>query len=297
MSRRLGRLEADLSSLRKLVATKSDVSLLRDGIDLPLTQLSRTMRRYEKKEEHLRMSAEDKFSLVENRLEDLLREVAINAELIEEERRQRQRVISLPASIFQALKYAIGQRSQESSHHEYLYDSQTRALGSSVPLNLTAPPVPDNTTIKPGTPSFKTTSNSSDSLPDYSSPPRYPASVSRGSAVPTSSFQQPSLSSSPPTSSTLGWTEEGLAYWVFLPINIPKTVLRSAFSYANNQVGEAKSYTDLASNGVVAAAAAANNDRQNRIAGSTPSATKARFATLNGQDNTTPRTKTSSRRV
>ena len=77
LNRRIQRLESDLSTLRKLVATKSDVSLLREGIDLPLTQLSRSMRRYEKKEEHLRMSAEDKFVLVENRLEDLKDELDI----------------------------------------------------------------------------------------------------------------------------------------------------------------------------------------------------------------------------
>lgn len=71
LTRRLIRLESDLSTLRKLVATKSDVTLLRDGIDLPLSQLSRSMRRYERKEENLRLSAEDKFGLVESRLEDL----------------------------------------------------------------------------------------------------------------------------------------------------------------------------------------------------------------------------------
>lgn len=71
MNRRLSRLETEILTLRKLVAMKTDVTMLKDGIDVPLTQLSRTMRRYEKKEEHLRMSAEDKFDLVESRLEDL----------------------------------------------------------------------------------------------------------------------------------------------------------------------------------------------------------------------------------
>lgn len=71
ISRRMKRLEADLSQLRKLYATKADVRVLRDGIDVPLTQLSRAVKRYEKKEEHLRMSAEDKFGVVESRLEDL----------------------------------------------------------------------------------------------------------------------------------------------------------------------------------------------------------------------------------
>lgn len=228
MNRRLGRMEADLSSLRKLVAMKSDVSLLRDGIDAPLTQLSRTMRRYEKKEEHLRMSAEDKFGLVESRLEDLLREVAINAELIEEERRQRQRGVSLPFSIYQAIRYTLGQRTQESSHRELLYDAP-RTLPLAAPPNLT----PSTESAKtPTSLSSKQQSTSSDSLPGYSSPPRYPQ-------------QQPPIASSfvPPSVSSVrspSWTEEGLAYWMFLPINIPRSVIRGALSFANNRVNETK---------------------------------------------------------
>lgn len=71
LNRRVSGIESELSQLRRLVALKKDVSLLRDGIDVPLTQLSRNMRRFEKKEEHLRLSAEDKFNLMESRLEDL----------------------------------------------------------------------------------------------------------------------------------------------------------------------------------------------------------------------------------
>jgi hypothetical protein len=71
LNRRVAAVESGLHSMRRVVALKEDVSLLRDGIDMPLTQLSRSMRRYEKKEEHLRLSAEDKFSLMESRLEDL----------------------------------------------------------------------------------------------------------------------------------------------------------------------------------------------------------------------------------
>lgn len=272
---------------------KSDVSLLRDGIDLPLSQLSRTMRRYEKKEEHLRMSAEDKFGLVESRLEDLLREVAINAELIEEERRERQRVVSLPFSIFQALRYAIGQRSHESPHREYLYDAP-RNLPSTATLNLTAPPATESATTAaaPVAPTSagiaKPSSNmaqsmSSDSLPGYSSPPRYLTPPSRGSTKAAPSAPSPSSPASTPS-----WTEEGLAYWVFLPLNIPKTVLRSAMSLANSRVsdardaGYAQGYASIASNG---------EPRQAKIASGSSSA-KARYTSSNGQESATPRIKT-----
>ncbi|KAK0537230.1 hypothetical protein OC834_000892 [Tilletia horrida] len=118
LKRKTKRLESDLSTLRKLVATKTDVSILREGIDLPLSQLSRAVRRNEKKEEHLRLSAEDKFALVEARLDDLLREVAFNAELIEEERRERERLAQMPlVHVVQAVKLLVGSRAASSSSY------------------------------------------------------------------------------------------------------------------------------------------------------------------------------------
>ncbi len=104
MNQRLRRLEADLSSLRKLYATKNELRVLREHD----AQLGRAVRRSERKEEHLRLSAEEKFSIVEGRLEDLLREVAINAELIEDERREREQAASIRISLFEAVKYLLG---------------------------------------------------------------------------------------------------------------------------------------------------------------------------------------------
>lgn len=88
------------------------------------------------------MSAEDKFTLLEGRMEDLLRETAINAELIEEERRQRQRVVSLPMSIFQALRFVLGSRTPDTSRRELLAYNVQRSLAaaSNNPATLTNAP-------------------------------------------------------------------------------------------------------------------------------------------------------------
>lgn len=110
LSRRLQRVEADLSSLRKSTASHSDVRTLRNGIDVPLSSLSRSLRKQEKRSELHRSNSEDKFGLVESRLEDLLRECAINAELIEAERIERERSGSLARNVLEAFKFAIGQR-------------------------------------------------------------------------------------------------------------------------------------------------------------------------------------------
>ncbi|KAN0062629.1 hypothetical protein ACQY0O_005170 [Thecaphora frezii] len=136
LNKQVRRLEADLSSLRKMIATKNDIRILRD-VD---AQLGRAVRRSEKKEEHLRLSAEDKFHEVESRLEDLLREVAINAELIEEERRERERVTSLRISVVDAFKFLLGAgiifpRSGSGGAKHYLHDAP-RSLPSTASLGI-----------------------------------------------------------------------------------------------------------------------------------------------------------------
>ena len=276
LNRKLARMESDLSTLRKLVATKSDVSLLREGIDLPLTQLSRSMRRYEKKEEHLRMSAEDKFSLVESRLEDLLREVAINAELIEEERRERQRAASLPASIFQALRYALGQRSQEQS---YGYEGQ-RTLNGRSSLGITAGGQFSDPSSPGKIASLNSSISSTSSEPAFSSPPRY------GPLPPTNGTT--TISNKPSTQP--GWTEEGLAYWVFLPINIPRSVIRGAMSYAGGRVNNPMRDPNYAQN--IANAMTANANSNTTQNGTTHSNGHARITSSNANGKQATRNKT-----
>ena len=83
------------------------------------------------------MSAEEKFSIVESRLEDLLRETAINAELIEEERRERERAASLRISLFEAVKYLLGSglTVRRAGPKHYLHD-MPRSLPSAAALGI-----------------------------------------------------------------------------------------------------------------------------------------------------------------
>lgn len=181
-------------------------------------------------------------------LADAVRETAINAELIEEERRERQRAATLPASIFQALKFALGRRGNDYYGN---YD-QPRGLAGRSSLGIQAAPDGHNAAyISSANSSLSQASTSSaDSLPGYSSPPRYglpqqgDAGGVAGPVVPPhmqAQQHQMSLTKGSYGKSTLpGWTEEGLAYWVFLPINIPRSVMRSAMSYATGRYNTAR---------------------------------------------------------
>ncbi|SPO31062.1 related to TRX2 - thioredoxin II [Ustilago trichophora] len=251
MNQRLRRLEADLSSLRKLYATKSELRVLREYD----AQLGRAVRRSERKEEHLRLSAEEKFSIVEGRLEDLLREVAINAELIEEERRERERAASLRISLFEAVKYLLGSglTVRRASPKHYLHDMprslpSTAALGigatsPDTEVNFDTPmtgaplPSPGQAFSPTGPPRTiaGTASNTRDRSPPAPTGPTMFHPDSSTSAAPRAHHVNGGPGSAPRSRSHNAthhvsdpWWERGMAFYLFLPLNVSSAAIRFA---------------------------------------------------------------------
>lgn len=99
--KRVRSLESELDDLKALYATKADVKLLRDGVDVPLTALSKAVRRYERKEEYARLSNEDKFAVLMQRQEEMLAELDASAKEIDAMRLQQERM----GSGMRALRY------------------------------------------------------------------------------------------------------------------------------------------------------------------------------------------------
>lgn len=226
MKRRIARLEADISALRKTTVSRSDVRLLRDGIDVPLSQMSRSMRKYERKEENLRNLADDKFAIVEARLEDLLRECAINAELIEAERLERERSSSLGKNILEAFKYALGQQRNSTvslGHRAYLTDGRSPSSFA----GIAAPPGPDSPGSSGGSggmlsPEMLKRRSTSWSGKGPSAEPLSPPQP-RHRAV-----SQPIPPSPRHSTGPREWYEQGVLYWAFLPLNVSNSMLRFA---------------------------------------------------------------------
>ncbi|SNX87059.1 related to TRX2 - thioredoxin II [Melanopsichium pennsylvanicum] len=243
LNSRLRRIEADLSSLRKLYATKSELKVLKEYDQ----QLGRAVRRSERKEEHLRLSAEEKFSIVEGRLEDLLREVAINAELIEEERREREKAASLRISLFEAVKYLLGSglAVRRASPKHYLHD-MPRSLPSTAALGIsaTSPSSEDHFGLS--------ATNAPLASPDsqvFSSPR---AISSSAAAARTQSPPESTITEITSTQSSTNnprnrnekrihhhhhqqhhvvsepWWERGMAFYLFLPLNVSSAAIRFA---------------------------------------------------------------------
>ena len=124
LRKRVARLEADVSGLRRAFATKADVRLLRDGMDEPLTQLSKAVRRHERKEQILRLSAEERFALVDLKLDETLRALVANTELMESLRSNHDRRGLLP-SVLRLLGYTFG---SDAASRQSLLPSNDRKL-------------------------------------------------------------------------------------------------------------------------------------------------------------------------
>jgi len=115
LMRRVKELEEEVDDLRRAYATKDDVRQLRDGVDLPLTQLSKAVRRYERKEEYLRLSSEEKFNLLSERQEEMLHEIALSAQVIEQIRTEQEK----SGSVIRALRHIFsGSRAGSGEGHE-----------------------------------------------------------------------------------------------------------------------------------------------------------------------------------
>ncbi|EST08820.1 PITH domain protein [Kalmanozyma brasiliensis GHG001] len=242
MNQRIRRLEADLSSLRKMYATKNELRVLRDHE----AQLGRAVRRSERKEEHLRLSAEEKFSIVEGRLEDLLREVAINAELIEDERRERERAASARISLFAAIKYLIGSgQARHTTPKHYLHD-MPRSLPSTASLGLGAMSPESEASIEAHLPSAASQSLSptGPARTITGTPTSFAArdkasSERHGEAPSTTAPARPkhgngnAVVSRSRTSNNIHhvsgpWWERGMAFYLFLPLNVSSAAIRFA---------------------------------------------------------------------
>lgn len=108
LRRRVEILEAKLD---RVVATKTDVRTLRDGIDIPLGQLSKAVRRFDRKEEILRHSSEERFAELEARMELLNRMRVEQEEAIRLLRDDQKRSMHPIAALFKVVNHLLmGQR-------------------------------------------------------------------------------------------------------------------------------------------------------------------------------------------
>lgn len=110
LRRRVVSLEKEISSLTHAFATKDEVRDLRNGVDIPLGQLSKAVRRTDRAEADLRLTSEQRFAIMDSRLERSAREAADNAERIEQLRKDNEEAAHPINAILKVLSHiAMGQ--------------------------------------------------------------------------------------------------------------------------------------------------------------------------------------------
>jgi hypothetical protein len=108
LRRKVERLESQLTQLSRAVVTKDEVDHMRQDLDVPLDKLSKTIKRYGQKEESSRLSIEERFNLVDDRLADVITELAMSAELVDQ--LQKQASQSRVLNSLYGILHVLGQR-------------------------------------------------------------------------------------------------------------------------------------------------------------------------------------------
>jgi hypothetical protein len=109
LRRKVLRLEAQMKRLSREFATTKDefddVMRRQEGIERPVGQLSRAVRRHAQKEEVHRLSTDERFSVLDERTAELAAELAMNAELIDQLRAQasHSRILDTMLAVFHHL--------------------------------------------------------------------------------------------------------------------------------------------------------------------------------------------------
>lgn len=108
LRRRFERLENELAHLSRAFATKDDVRMLRDGVDIPLSQLSRAVRKVDRDLD--RLNTEERFALLNDKLDMAAKEVQLNTEMIERLRQEQEEAMHPIQTLFRVLNHVIGKR-------------------------------------------------------------------------------------------------------------------------------------------------------------------------------------------
>ncbi|GAA5946886.1 hypothetical protein JCM3765_002060 [Sporobolomyces pararoseus] len=162
---RLTKLESDLLQLSRAFATKSDVRALRDGVDIPLTQLSKAVKKFNRKEEFFRLSSEEKFGILENKIQELVEVGIKQQEVLETLKQENERFRAQRRGGGNSLEFA---------------NFLGRLLGS-----ITS------------TSSYESSNNQ----------------VQNGNKRQKKKVKE------------IGWYEKGLNWWLFWPLNVPKSAI------------------------------------------------------------------------
>ncbi|KAI5479055.1 hypothetical protein MNV49_004337 [Pseudohyphozyma bogoriensis] len=114
LRRRVASLENEVDAIKTAFATKDDVRMLRDGVDVPLGQLSKAVRRFDKKDAYNRMAAGDRFAIIDAKFDQAANHFNAQLDEIRAEAARNAHPIRALASLIGAL-IGLGNRGQQAA--------------------------------------------------------------------------------------------------------------------------------------------------------------------------------------
>ena len=120
LRRKVESLESELRRLNHNFATKADIKMLRSETDVPMTALAKRVRLSARQEEYTRLSTEERFALLDAKLEEATREVYLNAQLVEKLKQEYDSASHPITTILRVLNHMMGPRfrGQQNGKHQ-----------------------------------------------------------------------------------------------------------------------------------------------------------------------------------
>ena len=113
LHQKIDALSSQLAQLNQAYATKDALREFQEKLDKPVSALAKSVRKYERKEEFARLSSEERFALLDAKLEEATREVYVNAQLVEQLKQEYDAASHPITTILRVVNHMMGARYQD----------------------------------------------------------------------------------------------------------------------------------------------------------------------------------------
>ena len=109
---KIAALDHEVKKLNSAYATKEDLRKLRETVDVPVAAMTKAVRRSQRTEEYARLSSEEKFALLDAKLEEATRTVYLNAQVVENLKQEYDSATHPITTLLRVLNHMMGPRYQ-----------------------------------------------------------------------------------------------------------------------------------------------------------------------------------------
>ena len=109
---KIAALDQEVKKLNSAYATHEDLRRFKAMVDVPVASATKAVRRFQRAEEYARLSSEEKFALLDAKLEEATREVNLNAQVVEKLKQEYDSASHPITTLLRVLNHMMGPRYQ-----------------------------------------------------------------------------------------------------------------------------------------------------------------------------------------